>query len=952
MTTGGTREAGLPWRVILIEDSPEDRVELRRLLLTGSDRRFLLEEAVTGAGGVAAIFAGPSLPDCVLLDYNLPDMDALQVLQALSAPNGLPVCPVVVITGGVMADVGRALLRAGAQDFVGKDWVTGPGLARAIENAAERWAMGRELHDRAAALRRAAARDALRLALSEATHESDPVAIKNQAAHLLGEHLGASRVVYAEVLIDGQLSVEAGYVNGVDEFPRQLHLDRYGTFLHEEFSAGRNLVVADVTAEPVFTEAEKARHKAAQVVSILAVPLLKGGKLVAILGVHQISRRVWAADEVALVEETAGRIWLMVERVRAEARLRESEQRLSQLITLMPSFTAVLQGPRHVFERANNPYYALVGRGPEILGKPVLEALPELAGQLFPALLDRAYRTAEPFEARGMKLLMARGPDGAFDELFVDFVYQPLMSVEGAVFGILVHGVDRTEQVRGEQALLRSQRELQALADNTPDILSRFDRGLHHVFVNAAVEKATRRPKEDFLGKTNREIGFPEDLCQLWESASRAVFNFGVDQMIDFAFNGPAGIRHYSTRLVPELGADGSVEFVLGVTSDVTERKHFERTLLEQDQRKDEFLATLAHELRNPLAPLRTGLQLLRLSQNAETAARTLQMMERQLGQMTRLIDDLLNVSRINSGKIILRLERISLNAVLEMAVEAARPLIDDAGHALTIELPDEPLWLHADPTRMAQMLANLLINSAKYTKHGGSIVLSARRQDEAVVISVTDNGLGIPLDMVTRVFDMFTQINQTLERAQGGLGIGLALVKRLAEMHGGSIEAHSDGVDMGSTFTMRFPLAEGDAPEPEPTTLASSAVPTPGRRILVVDDNVDGAETLAMLLSLSGYETRTAFDGPSALSAAAEFKPHVVFLDIGLPGMNGYEVARRICADPGLEAARLIALTGWGTEDDQRKSRDAGFDAHLTKPVEPAAVDEVLARFLGVGLE
>jgi CheY-like chemotaxis protein len=220
------------------------------------------------------------------------------------------------------------------------------------------------------------------------------------------------------------------------------------------------------------------------------------------------------------------------------------------------------------------------------------------------------------------------------------------------------------------------------------------------------------------------------------------------------------------------------------------------------------------------------------------------------------------------------------------------------------------------------------------------------------VVISVTDNGLGIPADMISRIFDMFTQVNHTLERAQGGLGLGLALVRRLAEMHGGSIEAHSDGVDMGSTFTMRFPLAEGSAPALDPPAPADSAVPSAGRRILVVDDNVDGAETLAMLLSLSGYETRTAFDGPSALSAAAEFQPHAVFLDIGLPGMNGYEVALRLRALAGLKATRLIALTGWGTEEDQRKSREAGFDAHLTKPVEPAAVDEVLARFLGVGLQ
>jgi PAS domain S-box-containing protein len=955
MTNASTLDAGQPWRVMVVEDSPEDRVELRRLLLVGSDRRFMLEEAATGASGIAAILAGPRRPDCVLLDYNLPDMDALQVLQALTAPSGLPVCPVVVVTGGASADMGRALLRAGAQDFIGKDWVTAPALMRAVENAVERWAMGQELHEHAATLCRAAARDTLRLALSDAMHELDPAAIKKQTARLLGEHLDASRVVYAEVAADGQVSLETGYANGVAEFPRQFYINSFGAFLFKEFSVGRPVVIADVNAksvQAVFTEFEKARYAAMQVVAVLAVPLRKEGKLVAVLGVQQSSSRDWSADEVALVEEAAERTWLMVERLRAEARVRESERRLSQLISVMPSFTAVLRGPEHVFELANNPYFALVGRGPEILGQPALRALPELIGQPFPDLLDRVYRTAQPFETKGMKLLIARGADRSFEERFVDFVYQPLMSADGGTSGILVHGVDRTEQVRGDEALRRSQRELQALADNTPDILNRYDRNLRHVFVNAAVEKATGRLKEDFLGKTIRELGFPEALCELWETAARTVFETGADQTIEFEFDGPLGIRQYAARLVPEFGNDGRVEFVLGASSDVTQRKHFERTLSEQDQRKDEFLATLAHELRNPLAPLRTGVQVLQQPRLPQSKVeQTLQMMERQLAQMTRLIDDLLDVSRISSGKIVLRLERIALNAVLETAVEAARPLIDEAGHALTIELPDEALWLHADPTRVAQMLANLLTNSAKYTQYGGSIVLSARRQHDEVVISVTDNGLGIPADMMGRVFDMFTQVNSTLERSQGGLGIGLSLVRRLAEKHGGSIQAHSDGVDMGSTFTLRFPLVEGIAPVPVAALPESSAAQLAGRRILVVDDNVDGAETLAMLLSLSGYDARTAFDGPNALRAAAEFQPHVVFLDIGLPGMNGYEVARRLRADAGLEPARLIALTGWGTEEDQRKSRDAGFDAHLTKPVEPAAVDKLLAHFLGVGL-
>jgi PAS domain S-box-containing protein len=827
--------------------------------------------------------------------------------------------------------------------------------------------MGRKLHDRTAALQdralalgRAAARDALRLALSETIHEFDPVAIKHHTARLLGEHLAASRVVYAEISDDGQISLETGYVNGVAPFARQIHLNSYGTFLCDELSAGREVVMADVTAKAALgglTEEEKARYAASQVVAFLAVPLLKSGKLVAILGVHQSSWRDWSADEVAMVAETAERIWLMLERVRSEARLRESERRLSQLFAVMPSFTAVVHGPKHVFEMANEPYYTLVGRGPEILGLPILQALPELEGQPFPALLDSVYRMAKPFEAMGMRVLIARSAGGPLDEHFVDFTYQPLLSPQGEVSGILVNGVDRTEQVRSERALRRSQRELQALADHMPDILSRFDRDLRFVFINAAGEKATGRLKADFLGKTYRDIGIPEAMCEQFDSAARAVFATGVVQTIEFSFDGPLGVRQYAARLVPEFDTEGRVEFVLKVTSDVTQRKHFEQTLSEQDQRKDEFLATLAHELRNPLAPLRTGVQLLqqpRLPQNK--ADYTLQMMERQLGQMTRLIDDLLDVSRISSGKIVLRLERMALNTVLETAVEAARPLIDEAGHTLTLKLPDEPLWLHADPTRVAQMLSNLLTNAAKYTPDGGAIVLAARSEGDEIVISVTDNGVGISAEMIGRVFDMFTQVDQTLDRAHGGLGIGLSLVKRLAQMHGGSIQAHSDGVGMGSTFTLRFPRSVASPPAPEaPTPVAPAAISAPSaarRRILVVDDNADGAQMLAMMLDSSGYETCIAFDGPTALTAAAEFVPDVVFLNIGMPGMNGYEVAKRLRADARLQATRLVAVTGWGTEDDQRKSRDAGFDEHLTKPVELAVVNDVLARFLGGGLQ
>jgi len=323
-------------------------------------------------------------------------------------------------------------------------------------------------------------------------------------------------------------------------------------------------------------------------------------------------------------------------------------------------------------------------------------------------------------------------------------------------------------------------------------------------------------------------------------------------------------------------------------------------------------------------------------------------MMDRQLSHMVRLIDDLLDVSRITSDKVTLQKEWVSLREVAETAIEASRPAIEASGHALKLALPVEPVWLAADPTRLAQVVSNLLTNAAKYTPDGGCIELAAMLEGGEVIVRVTDTGLGIPPGMLADVFEMFTQVNRTLDRAQGGLGIGLALVKRLVELHGGTITAASPGLGAGSTFTVRLPLVEalGERSEPrmtpEPTCVQS---PMPGRRVLVVDDNVDGAESLTMLLKIRGHETRTAHTGPEALDAAYSFKPDVVLLDIGLPGMNGYEVAKCLRREPSLNGAVLVALTGWGSDENKQRSSEAGFDVHLTKPVEVEEIESILAR-------
>ncbi|MDG3007162.1 PAS domain S-box protein [Paludisphaera mucosa] len=368
--------------------------------------------------------------------------------------------------------------------------------------------------------------------------------------------------------------------------------------------------------------------------------------------------------------------------------------------------------------------------------------------------------------------------------------------------------------------------------------------------------------------------------------------------------------------------------------------------LREQDRRKDEFLALLAHELRNPLAPLRNGLQLMRLAADPATVLQARAMMDRQLGHMVRLIDDLLDVSRINQNKMSLRRERVLLEDVVAAAVETARPLIEAAGHELAVALPPGPTPLFADLTRLAQVFSNLLTNSAKYTAHGGRIRLKARREAAEVVVEVQDDGIGIPAESLPRLFDMFSQVDRSIERSTGGLGIGLALVKGLVEMHGGEVEAASEGPGRGSTFTVRLPAlpveaeAGGDVGRPE-----AQAGATAPRRVLVVDDNRDSAASMAAILRILGGEVRTAHDGLEAVATAEAFRPDVILMDVGMPRLNGYDATRRIREAPWGRAMVVIALTGWGQQSDRLLSREAGCDGHLVKPVDFPDLEKLLAE-------
>ena len=422
-------------------------------------------------------------------------------------------------------------------------------------------------------------------------------------------------------------------------------------------------------------------------------------------------------------------------------------------------------------------------------------------------------------------------------------------------------------------------------------------------------------------------------------SSGTPLTTLGWESLACFALM--AGLRYVNNEDVEMLRLDLLQLVVMAVTFPwfVFIGRRVTR-LREADRRKDVFLASLAHELRNPLAPIRTGVAILRMTDTESRSQTVLAMMERQLQHMARLLDDLLDVSRISRGKITLHHERIDLRHVVDAAVEANRPLIEEMGHAFSVSAPSEPAFLNADPVRFAQILSNLLNNAAKYTPPGGRIALKAEHRGDEVEVSVTDNGIGIPGESLESIFEMFTQIGSQSSNAQGGLGIGLSLAKGLVALHGGTIQAYSEGLGRGSEFRVRVPTRltlDADSATPVRTVL------TPQRlKMLVVDDNRDAAESLSMLLELKGHEVRVAYDGEDALQLAEDFRPHMVLLDLGMPKMNGYEACRRIRDHVWGAQMTLVAVTGWGQEDDRRKSTAAGFDRHLVKPVNPETLEEL----------
>jgi PAS domain S-box-containing protein len=500
---------------------------------------------------------------------------------------------------------------------------------------------------------------------------------------------------------------------------------------------------------------------------------------------------------------------------------------------------------------------------------------------------------------------------------------------------------DVTDRRAAEDRLRAGEARFRQLADVMPQVVWVADGAGVVRYYNSRARGFDGVQEEADGSWTWRPVLHPDDAARtlaVWEAAVATRTPYECEhrvRMTDGAY------RWHLSRGVPVAGADDPW---FGTATDIHDLKSAEERLEQADRRKDEFLATLAHELRNPLAPIRNAVHILKLGAAAGgPTGRQLDMMERQLHHMVRLIDDLLDASRITRGKLHLRRERVSLGAVVDVAVEATRPLVERHGHALAVEPPAAPVAVDGDPVRLAQVVTNLLTNAVKYTERGGRIALSAGRDGADAVVRVRDTGIGIPADQLGAVFELFSQVDRSLEKTTGGLGIGLALVRGLVGLHGGTVTAASPGPGLGSEFVVRLP-ALPDEPRAEPPPSAAGPAGGRRRRVLVADDNADAAESMAALLELYGHEVRTAEDGEEAVRRAEAFRPDVLLLDLGMPKMNGYDACRAVRARDWGRVITVIALTGWGAADDRRRTREAGFDHHLTKPVDPAQLRALLA--------
>lgn len=673
-----------------------------------------------------------------------------------------------------------------------------------------------------------------------------------------------------------------------------------------------------------------------------ACPVAIEGRVIGVIEFFTRREREPDSDLLEMMATAAANAGQFIERKWAENELRGREEELSEFFE-----NAIVGmhwvGPDGKIVRVNRAELEMLGYSrEEYLGRHIAEFHAD--HQVICDILDRlsAGEKLTEYPAR------LRCKDGSIKQVLID---SSVRWKDGEFVHTRCFTRDVTERARAEAALLDARSRLHAALEAGSIATWTWDITSNRLFGDDKLPQLFNlSPGEASDGSLDRYVAaiHPEDVGRVIAALNQAVERDELYEADYRIVQADGSVRWVTSRGKAERDATGRPIRMPGVLVDITERKLLEEALRDADRRKDEFLATLAHELRNPLAPIRNSLEILKLPRiDPATIQQTRAMMERQVHHLVRLVDDLLDVSRVMRGKIELRKEPVELANVVARAVETVQPLIAVQGHRLELSLPDGSLLLDADPIRLAQVLGNLLTNAAKYTEANGHIWLSTEQEGHEVVLRVRDNGMGIVPDLLPHIFELFVQADHTSTKAQGGLGIGLTLARNLVHMHGGTIEAHSAGLGQGSEFVVRLPLLVREQEGPGERVEAGEALlerPSTGRRVLVVDDNRDAATSLAMLLRMHGHEVEIAHDGVSALALASTFLPHLVFLDIGMPAMDGYEVARRLRRQPGMETVVLAALTGWGQKEDRRRTSEAGFHHHLVKPLEVAALERVLS--------
>lgn len=630
------------------------------------------------------------------------------------------------------------------------------------------------------------------------------------------------------------------------------------------------------------------------------------------------------------------------ELVRSSAALRVSEEKFRRFVEGVRDYAMFLLDPHGRIITWNEGAARIKGyTADEIIGQIFHVFYPaEAVARGWPEYELKVARQTGRFEDEGWRLRK----DGS--RFWANVIITAMRSADGTLEGFSKITRDLTERRRNEEALRQSEERFRLLVERVTDhALYLLDPDGRVASWNLGAERIKGYIAEEILGEHFSRFYLPEDQDRPAHDLARAA---ALGSFEDEGWRRRKdGTRFWAgTTLTALRDHEGQLTGYAKITRDLTERRRME-SLEAAGRRVSEFLAMLSHELRNPLAPIENALHAMRLRDIEDAAVRwSRDVIERQVAHLSRLVDDLLDISRLTSGRIHLTREPVELAVVVDRALEASRPTIDGRQHRLSLALTDDRLIVHGDVVRLTQIVTNLLLNAAKFTPERGTIRVTLAREGREAVLSVRDTGIGIaPMDLPL-IFDSFAQVAQTPDRTLGGLGIGLTLVRRLVRMHGGTVEARSEGIGMGSEFEVRLPLAR-DAVEPVGGRGALESHPDlayPPRRVLVVDDNRDSADTTAMLLAMWGHEARTAHDGPAAVDVARTFHPQLVLLDIGLPGLTGYEVARLLRESADGSALVLAAMTGYGQEEDRERARAAGFDHHLTKPVDLARLREILA--------